>query len=62
MILDGQKTWEIRGARTSARGRVGLIASRSGTVAGVCDLVERVGPLSADACAGGNENAPRFYT
>ena len=49
MILDGQKTWEIRGARTSVRGRIGLIASRSGAVIGVCDLVDCVGPLSADA-------------
>uniref|UniRef100_Q027X5 ASCH domain-containing protein n=1 Tax=Solibacter usitatus (strain Ellin6076) TaxID=234267 RepID=Q027X5_SOLUE len=48
MILDGLKTREIRGARTSVRGRVGLIASRSGTVIGVCDLVDCVGPLSAD--------------
>jgi hypothetical protein len=47
MILDGQKTWEIRGARTSVRGRIGLIASRSGTVIGVCDLVDCVGPLTA---------------
>jgi ASCH domain len=48
MILDGQKTWEIRGARTSVRGRIGLIASRSGTVIGVCDLVDCVGPLTAE--------------
>lgn len=47
-ILDGHKTWEIRGARTSVRGRIGLIASRSGTVVGVCDLVDCVGPLSAN--------------
>lgn len=47
MILDGQKTWEIRGARTSVRGQIGLIASRSGTVIGVCDLVQCVGPLTA---------------
>ena len=48
MILDGQKTWEIRGARTSVRGRIGLIASRSGTVIGVCDLVDCIGPLTAE--------------
>lgn len=48
MILDGGKTWEIRGARTSVRGRIGLIASRSGTVVGVCDLVDCVGPLTAE--------------
>ena len=48
MILDGQKTWEIRGARTSVRSRIGLIASRSGTVVGVCDLVDCIGPLNAE--------------
>jgi len=48
MILDGQKTWEIRGARTSVRGQIGLIASRSGTVIGVCDLVDCIGPLTAE--------------
>ena len=48
MILNGQKTWEIRGARTSVRGRIGLIASRSGTVIGVCELVDCIGPLTAE--------------
>lgn len=48
MILDGKKTWEIRGSRTSVRGQIGLIASRSGTVVGVCSLVDCIGPLTAD--------------
>jgi hypothetical protein len=48
LILGGQKTWEIRGARTAIRGQIGLIASRSGTVIGVCDLVDCVGPLTAE--------------
>jgi hypothetical protein len=48
MILGGQKTWEILGARTSIRGRIGLIASRSGTVIGVCDLVDCIGLLTAE--------------
>jgi len=48
LILDRKKTWEIRGARTSVRGRIGLIASRSGTVIGVCDLVDCIGPLTAE--------------
>jgi hypothetical protein len=48
MILDGEKTWEIRGSRTSVQGRIGLIASRSGAVVGVCDLVDCIGPLTAD--------------
>jgi len=46
-ILARKKTWEIRGSRTSLRARVGLIASGSGTVIGVCDLVNCVGPLTA---------------
>lgn len=46
-ILDGEKTWEIRGSRTSIQGRIALIASRSGTVVGVCDLVDCIGPLTA---------------
>jgi hypothetical protein len=48
MILDGKKTWEIRGSQTSVRGRIGLIASRSGTVVGLCDLVDCVGPLTVN--------------
>ena len=45
-ILDGKKTWEIRGSRTSFRETIGLIASRSGTVIGVSDLVDCIGPLT----------------
>ena len=48
MILDGEKTWEIRGSRTFVRGQIGLIASRTGTVVGVCDLVDCIGPLTAE--------------
>ena len=48
-ILEGEKIWEIRGSRTSVRGQVGLIASRSGTVVGICDLVDCLGPLGARA-------------
>jgi ASCH domain len=48
LIFDEKKTWEIRGGRASIRGQVGLIASRSGTVIGVCDLVDCLGPLTAE--------------
>src|SRR5207249_10751001 len=48
MILDGKKVWEIRGSRTSVRGTIGLVPSGSGTVTGVCDVVDCVGPLTAD--------------
>jgi hypothetical protein len=46
-ILDGKKTWEIRGSRTNIEGQVGLIASGSGTVIGVFDVVRCEGPLTA---------------
>jgi ASCH domain len=45
-ILDGKKTWEMRGSRTTIRGTIGLIASGSGTVIGVCDVVDCIGPLT----------------
>ena len=47
-ILTGTKTWEIRGSRTLIREQVALIHSASGTVVGVCDLVDCVGPLSPE--------------
>jgi hypothetical protein len=46
-ILDGEKTWEIRGSKTSIHGTVALIPSGSGTIIGLCDFVECIGPLSA---------------
>jgi len=46
MILDGSKTWELRGSSTRIRGHIALIKSKSGTVVGRCDLVGVVGPLS----------------
>ena len=48
-ILDGQKTWEIRGSRTNIQGRIALVASGSGMVIGVCDLAECIGPLTANS-------------
>ena len=47
-ILDGEKTWEIRGSRTNIRGPIALVASGTGTVIGVCELVDCVGPLTSD--------------
>jgi hypothetical protein len=48
-ILADTKTWEIRGARTSIRGLIGLIAGGSGTVVGICELIDCVGPLTKSA-------------
>ena len=49
LILDGKKCWEIRGSATSVRGTIGLVPSGSGTIVGVCDVVDCIGPLTAEA-------------
>jgi len=48
LILQGQKTWEIRGKNTAQRGRIALIKSKSGCILGRCRLVDCVGPLSLE--------------
>ena len=45
-ILDGRKTWEIRGSNTRVRGKIGLIRSGSGLIVGSAYLVDSIGPLS----------------
>ena len=47
-ILGGKKTWDIRGSRTAIRGTIGLIESASGSVVGLCEVVDCIGPLSAN--------------
>ena len=46
-ILDGKKTWEIRGSKTHIRGQIELIQSGSGLVVGCCELVDCL-PLNID--------------
>ena len=46
MILDGKKTWEMRGTYTHIRGKIALIRGGSGLVVGTCDLVDVVGPIT----------------
>lgn len=48
-ILDGEKTWEIRGSKTSVRETIALVPSGSGTVVGVCDVIDCVGPLTGES-------------
>lgn len=48
LILSGRKTWEIRGSATRVRGPIALIESGSGTVVGVCELTDCVGPLTLE--------------
>lgn len=39
-ILNGQKTWEIRGSNTHIRGEIYLIQSRSGLILGKATVVD----------------------
>jgi uncharacterized membrane protein len=55
-IIEGEKTWEIRGSNTKTRGTIALIRSGSGLVVGTCKLVDVVGPLSP---SGFKRNAAR---
>ena len=47
-ILRGAKAWEIRGFQTKIRRPIALIQSGTGTVVGVCDVVDVHGPLSLE--------------
>ena len=38
-ILDGRKTWEIRGSQTRVRGTIALIQSGTGTIVGTVDII-----------------------
>jgi hypothetical protein len=50
-IFAGRKTWEFRTRRTHIRGTVGLIEKGTGTVIGLCELVDCIGPLTLpDLC------------
>jgi hypothetical protein len=45
-ILDGEKTWELRGTHTKVRGRIALIRKGSGQVVGTARLADVIGPLT----------------
>jgi hypothetical protein len=45
LILRGEKTWEMRKTTTSKRGWIALIASQSGAVQGVAQLVDCLPPI-----------------
>jgi hypothetical protein len=57
MIVDGQKSWELRGSRTSIRGRIALIAAGTGTIVGEASLTAVVGPIGIpELCANGSKH------
>ena len=45
LILDGQKTWELRGTKTAKRERIALIESGSRLLKGTCEIVGVRGAL-----------------
>jgi hypothetical protein len=47
-ILKGTKTWEMRGTPCKIREQVGLIESGTGTVIGVCNVIDCIGPLTPE--------------
>ena len=47
LILEGEKTFEIRGSNTKIRGKVALIKSKSGQIFGTAELVDSI-PLSLE--------------
>lgn len=42
LILEGKKSWEIRGSNTKIRGQIELIQSGSGLIVGRCDIVDSI--------------------
>jgi hypothetical protein len=49
LILDGQKTWEMRSTLTLRRGQIGLIHKGTKTVVGVANIVDCIGPLTDES-------------
>jgi hypothetical protein len=47
-ILDGLKTWEIRGTATKIRGPIALVKAGTPTIVGTCELRGVEGPLSTE--------------
>jgi hypothetical protein len=46
LLVEGDKTWELRTTSTKVRGPVGIAAKGTGTVVGAVDLVDVHGPFS----------------
>jgi hypothetical protein len=47
MILDGRKTWELRGSRTAVRGTIALVEAGSGHIVGTARLADVIGPVAS---------------
>ncbi len=51
MIVLGTKRWELRGTATTVRGPIAIAAGGTGTIIGVCNVVDVRGPLSIEEYA-----------
>lgn len=51
MIAGGSKRWEIRGTCTAIRERIAIASAGTGTIVGVCRLVDVRGPLDLESYA-----------
>jgi hypothetical protein len=51
MILDGNKTWELRTQHTTMRGEIALIRKGTGQIVGVADLVDSLPQLDQQGLA-----------
>lgn len=47
-ILSGRKTWEMRTTLTKQRGRIALIQKGSGTIVGIAEITDSLGPFSKE--------------
>ena len=48
LLVDGDKTWELRTTSTSVRGPVGIAAKGTGTIIGAVRLLDVHGPFSSE--------------
>lgn len=51
LLVDGQKTWELRTRSTKVRGLIGIAAKGTGTIIGSVDLVGVHGPMTSEEMA-----------
>lgn len=47
-ILSGKKTWEMRTTQTKQIGPIALIQKGSGTIVGIAEVIDSIGPLSKE--------------
>jgi hypothetical protein len=46
LLVDGEKTWELRTTSTKVRGPIGIAAKGTGTIIGAVELIDVHGPFT----------------